>query len=199
MNLEIHNLTKLYQGRTVLRNFSLTLEEGKIYCLMAPSGCGKTTLFRLILGLEQPDSGSIEGVEGRRFGVVFQEDRLCEAYSPLENVMMTADRMVTRSMAVRELSRLLPEESVTRPVFTLSGGMKRRTAVCRALLAPCDIVLMDEPFAGLDEETRQEVIAWILEKAAGKTVLISTHQEEDVEALGARLIRLRDTGETGQS
>lgn len=192
MNLVIHNLTKLYQGRTVFRNLSQTLEEGKTYCLMAPSGCGKTTLFRLLLGLEQPDSGRIEGTGGKRFGVVFQENRLCEAYTPLDNVMMTADRKVTRSQAAGELSRLLPRESVTRPVFTLSGGMKRRTAVCRALLAPCDIVLMDEPFAGLDEETRQEVIAWIREKTVGKTVLISTHQEEDVEALGAQLIRLKD-------
>ncbi len=190
MSLEIHNLTKSFGRLKVLDGVNLAFQDGEICCLMSPSGSGKTTLFRILLGLEKADSGRIIGAEGKRFGVVFQEDRLCEAYTPLENVMMTADKAVARAQARRELCRLLPRESVDRPVYTLSGGMKRRTAVCRALLAPCDIFLMDEPFTGLDEETRLEVIRYIKEKAGGRTVILSTHQEEDVEALGARLVRL---------
>ncbi|MCI8888207.1 MAG: ABC transporter ATP-binding protein [Hungatella sp.] len=190
MNLEICNLTKSFGEHTVLKGVSLIFEEGKTYCVMSPSGSGKTTLFRIIIGLEQADKGEIKGIKGKRFGAVFQEDRLCEAYSPLDNVMMTADRQVTRETAARELCRLLPEESITRPVCTLSGGMKRRTAICRALLAFWDILLMDEPFTGLDDATRKEVISYVREKTAGRLVILSTHQQEDVEALGARLVRL---------
>lgn len=190
MSLEIRNLNKSFEQLKVLDGVNLTFEEGGIYCLMSPSGSGKTTLFRILLGLEQADSGQITGAEGKRFGVVFQEDRLCEAYTPLENVLMTADKTVARAGARKELCRLLPEESVDRPVSTLSGGMKRRTAICRALLASCDIFLMDEPFTGLDEDTRLEVIRYIKEKTEGRTVILSTHQEEDVEALGAWLVRL---------
>lgn len=189
MSLEICNITKSFDGLKVLENVNLTFEEGRIFCIMGASGCGKTTLFRIILGLEQADSGLIKGVKGRRFSVVFQEDRLCEAYSPLQNVLMTAGHGITAAQAKSELCRLLPEEAVTRPVRTLSGGMKRRTAICRALLASYEILLMDEPFTGLDEDTRQEVITYIREKTVGKLVILSTHQEEDVELLGAVLER----------
>ena len=132
----------------------------------------------------------MRGIQGKRFGVVFQEDRLCEAFTPLENVLMTAARGITRENARRELCRLLPEESVDRPVATLSGGMKR-TSICRALLAPSDMVLMDEPFTGLDEDMRRQVIGYIREKTEGKMLILSTHDPEDVKLLGARLVRLK--------
>ncbi len=121
--VEIHDLTKSFQDLRVLEGINLTLEEGKTYCLMAPSGGGKTTLMRILMGLETADSGEIRGLEGKRLAVVFQEDRLCEAYTPLDNVMMTAAPHVTRDTARRELCRLLPEESVGRPVCTLSGPL----------------------------------------------------------------------------
>lgn len=190
MSLKIRDLTKSFQELKVLEGLTLTFEEGEVYCVMSPSGSGKTTLFRILMGLEQADSGEIKGIRGKRFGAVFQEDRLCESFTPVENVLMTGDRGMTREMVRKELCRLLPAESVDRPVFTLSGGMKRRTAICRALLAPSDIVLMDEPFTGLDEGTRQQVIGYIREKTKGKTVILSTHDLGDVEALKARLVRL---------
>lgn len=190
MSLEIRGLTKSFHGLKVLDGVTLTFEDGETCCLMSPSGSGKTTLFRILLGLEKADSGEVTGIQGKRFGVVFQEDRLCETFTPLENVLMTADRSLTKESARRELCRLLPEEALDRPAATLSGGMKRRTAICRALLAPSDLVLMDEPFTGLDEAMRRQVIGYIREKTQGKTLLLSTHDPEDVEMLGARLVRL---------
>lgn len=190
MSLIIRDLTKSFGDLQVLRGVNLCFQEGTTYCLMGPSGSGKTTLLRILLGLEKADGGTVEGAEGRRFGAVFQEDRLCEAYTPLENVMMTADSRLTKAEIREELCRLLPEESLSRPARTLSGGQKRRTAVCRAILAPCDILLMDEPFTGLDEDTRHEVIRYIREKTRGKMVILSTHQEEDVAALEAVPVRL---------
>ena len=191
MSLEICGLTKSFHQLKVLDDVTLTFEDNKTYCLMSPSGSGKTTLFRILLGLEQADRGEVTGIQGKRFGVVFQADRLCEAFSPLENVLMTAARGIIRENARRELCRLLPEESVDRPVATLSGGMKRRTAICRALLAPSDIVLMDEPFTGLDKDMRRQVIGYIREKTEGKMLILSTHDPEDVKTLGARLVRLK--------
>ena len=99
---------------------------------------------------------------------------------------------VIRKMARAELCRLLPEESIDRPVSTLSGGMKRRAAICRALALPFDAVLMDEPFTGQDEDTRRNTAAYIREKTAGKLVIISTHQEEDIALLDGHLLRLEE-------
>lgn len=193
MKLNIKQLSKSYNGLPVLEHVSMTLESGQIYCLMGASGSGKTTLLRILLGLESADSGVIEpaiGQAGRWLAAVFQEDRLCEGFTPLDNVMLTAGRFITSGTALSELCRILPEESISRPVYTLSGGMKRRTAICRALLAPSDGVVMDEPFTGLDEQTKRNVIAYIKEKTAGKLLLISTHQEEDMALLGGTLITL---------
>ena len=184
------DLSKAFENLQVLQGVNLDFKDSGIYCLMGPSGTGKTTFLRILMGLEKADTGVIQGWDGKRFSAVFQEDRLCEAYTPLDNVMMAADRSVTREAARRELCRILPEESVSRPVYTLSGGMKRRTAVCRALLAPYDILVMDEPFAGLDGDTRGQVLRYVREKTEGKLVILSTHMEEDAAVLGAETVRL---------
>lgn len=197
--LIIHDLSKAYGELAVLKRLSLTLESGHTYCLMGPSGCGKTTLLRLILGLEKPDAGSIctvsvsgpsseEPYVSKHLVAVFQEDRLCEAFSPLENILLAAAGTLSRRQAHAELVRLLPEESISRPVSTLSGGMKRRTAILRALLAPSDGILMDEPFTGLDEATKHQVISYIKEKTEGKLLLLATHQEEDAALLEASIL-----------
>ena len=190
MSLAVRDLSKAFENLQVLQGVNLDFKDSGIYCLMGPSGTGKTTFLRILMGLEKADTGVIQGRDGKRFSAVFQEDRLCEAYTPLDNVMMAADRSVTREAARRELCRILPEESVSRPVYTLSGGMKRRTAVCRALLAPYDILVMDEPFAGLDGDTRGQVLRYVREKTEGKLVILSTHMEEDAAVLGAETVRL---------
>lgn len=185
--LIIQNLCKSYGELPILNNLNLNLEPDHSYCLMGPSGSGKTTLIRLILGLEQPDSGTIDRPDC--LTAVFQEDRLCEAFSPLDNVRLAVSGLLSRSQVHAELCRLLPEESVSRPVRTLSGGMKRRVAIARALLAPSDGILMDEPFTGLDESTKHQVISYIKEKSTGKLLFIATHQEEDALLLGADILR----------
>lgn len=188
MTVNIQNLCKSFSSGLLLDHLNLQLDSSKCYCLMGPSGRGKTTLLRILMGLETADSGTISGLEQSRIGVVFQEDRLCETFSPIDNVRLVTD--LPADQVRIELSRLLPEESLPRPVSTLSGGMKRRTAICRALLAPCDILLMDEPFTGLDQQTKAVAIQYLLEKSAGKLLLLSTHQEEDAKLLGAEIIRL---------
>ena len=108
----------------------------------------------------------------------------------MENLRFVLGKSVSREDIRRELSLLLPEESLSRPVFTLSGGMKRRTAICRAMTAHSDLIIMDEPFTGLDEDTKKLVIEYIKSRQRGRLLIVSTHQEEDVELLGGELVRM---------
>ena len=103
---------------------------------------------------------------------------------------MVTGRALSGEQIRGELSRLLPPECFDRPIWTMSGGMKRRTAICRAVLAQSQALLMDEPFTGLDEDNRRLAIRYIREKAAGRLLILTTHQEEDVELIGGRLVRL---------
>ena len=191
MTLTLENLQKSYGSLPVLDHCSFSFSSGRIYCLMGPSGSGKTTLFRILMGLEPADGGSIRfEPSSPEFSAVFQEDRLCETFSPVENLRFVLGKSVSREDIRRELSLLLPEESLSRPVFTLSGGMKRRTAICRAMTANSDLIIMDEPFTGLDEDTKKLVIEYIKSRQRGRLLIVSTHQEEDVELLGGELVRM---------
>lgn len=190
ISLSIQNLSKSYEGERVLENLNLTFLGNRTYCLMAPSGAGKTTLFRILLGLEQPDSGEICGLSGLRRAAVFQEDRLLEGFTALENIRFVTGRRYTNPFLEKEIRRLLPEEALGKPVCEFSGGMRRRTAILRALLAPSDLILMDEPFTGLDRETKLLAAELIKEYAKGKLLLFSTHQEEDATLLGAEILRV---------
>ncbi len=193
----VKNVSKAYGEEHVLCGFSCTIEAGGRYCLMAPSGSGKTTLFRLISRMERADEGSIEGVP-EQIGMVFQEDRLCESYDTLTNIMLTMDWKGTGNQAFRrakiakkareEAARILPEDCLTKPVSELSGGMRRRCAILRAMLSGADVIMMDEPFTGLDEENRRRTAAYIMEKLSGRTLIVTTHRGQDAELLDAVLL-----------
>lgn len=192
MELNINHLSKSYGDLEVLTDVNLTLRSGNIYCLMGPSGSGKTTFFRILLGLLKADSGHMEGPNGIKTAAVFQENRLCEEFTPIDNLtMVTAgSSKETRKKAKEALLKLLPEESLSRPVSTLSGGMKRRVAIARALWITSDMIIMDEPFTGLDDDTKRTVIRRIMECSKNKLVIISTHQEEDAGLLNGILMKI---------
>lgn len=193
MNIQLKNICKSYEHKQVLENLSLTFASGQSYCITAPSGTGKTTLFRLLLGLEKPDSGSIQfSEEAPRFGVVFQEDRLCKDLDAVSNVMLVSEKSLNREEVVKELNRLLPDDSLRQPVSQFSGGMKRKTAICRALLAESNVVIMDEPFTGLDEVSKHHVIDLIKEKTKNKIFIFSSHNPEDLKSLDAVNIELEN-------
>lgn len=189
--LHINALSKTYGEETVLDHVTLHLETGRAYCLMAPSGSGKTTLFRILLGLESADSGRIDGLKEMRLAAVFQEDRLLEGYTALENLKFVTGRRYSSDQLRSWLLRLLPEDAMKKPIHEFSGGMKRRTALLRALLAPSDMIIMDEPFTGLDQETKHTAIRLIRELTEGKLLLFSTHAEEDAALLSAEIIHLK--------
>lgn len=183
-DIVIENLCKAYEGKPVLDHFSATLPAGSITGLMAPSGAGKTTLLRLLMGLETPDSGTITGLAGVRLSVVFQEDRLCDNLSAVSNI-----RLVNPALSVQEVERALERIGLSgalwQPARALSGGMRRRVAILRALLAEYGFLLLDEPFKGLDKTTKETVMADTRQRIRGRTVLFVTHDASELEALGA--------------
>lgn len=185
--LEAVNVSKAFDGRPVIRDFSARFSPGSRTCLMGPSGCGKTTLLRLLMGLETPDGGQIRIPKGTRFSAVFQEDRLLNRLTAAANVRLAA--RVPAAQAEELLLALgIPLESLSLPVSAFSGGMKRRVALCRALLAEYDVLTLDEPYKGLDEETRARVMRLVEAHTAGRTVILVTHTLEEAE--GYELIRL---------
>ncbi len=169
----LKNVTKEYHGDAVLKDFSAEYVADKVYLLNSPSGSGKTTLLRLVAGLEQPDEGFVER-GGARIAFLFQEDRLCEEYSALKNVEMVTGK---QAQAREWLEQLLEQEDLEKPCRELSGGMKRRVALARALAAEADILLLDEPYTGLDEVNREKVRKCISENTVGRIVLLASHVE----------------------
>lgn len=164
------HICKNYGGKQVLSGFDADYEPGHTYYLTWESGSGKTTLLRILCGLELPDSGELRG--GTSFGMVFQEDRLCEEYSALRNVELT---LGDRKRAEAALLELLDKEDIGKPCSQLSGGMKRRVALVRAMETNAACLLLDEPFTGMDACTRQRAEAYIRRKAGGRVLIIATH------------------------
>lgn len=168
--LSLSEVSKSYGEKQLFDCFSAAYERGQIYYFKTPSGSGKTTLFRMIAGLEAPDHGRIAVNE--KIAAAFQEDRLCESYSALKNLELVCG---SGEAAYQYLEPLLAEEDMNKPCCRLSGGMKRRVAVARAFAAQREIILLDEPFAGLDEENRRKMQEYILVHGKNKAVLIATH------------------------
>lgn len=192
MSIQIKKLCKAFGEHKVLKGLDLTLEDGGIYCLMGASGMGKTTFLHILLGLESKDSGDIEGIKSGRISAMFQENRLCENLTAAQNTALVCKNSMTIGEITNKLSEILPAECMTQPVSELSGGMKRRAALARAMLFDSDLVILDEPFTGLDSNTKREVIDFILRMQRGRILLISTHGEEDVSLLGGKKLRLEE-------
>lgn len=187
--MKIEHLCKSFDGKAVLEDVSLTLEPGAAVCLMAPSGRGKTTLLRCIAGLEKPDSGTVRDVP-ERIGYVFQEDRLCGHMSAVENVRLATGRRMDTETIQSHLTELGLGGQLHQPVEELSGGQRRRVAIARAVCFGGGLLLLDEPFKGLDAETRQQAAAYILRHRNGAAVVCVTHDREDAAALGAEIVAL---------
>lgn len=190
MPVQIKNLSKAYDGRAVLENFSLALPERGTVCFLGPSGSGKTTLLHLIAGLIKPESGTISGLEHKKISFIFQEDRLLPWLTAEENVAVVMDKRQSAGCSpLQWLEKLgLAGEEHKRPC-ELSGGMRRRVAIARALAFSGDILLMDEPFKGLDTQTRSLVMDVIQRETHGALKILVTHQEEEAAMLSDVIFR----------
>ena len=167
--LELSHVGKSYGAKIVLQDCSVCFDQG-IHAVTGPSGAGKTTLLRIVAGLEAY-TGTVTGAG--RISYLFQEPRLLPWFTAQANVALVSDKDTSRTMLA---AVGLKKDLLTYPQ-QLSGGMQRRVALARALAAPFDTLLLDEPLAGLDEKTAKGVLSLIWEKARGKTVLFVTHDQ----------------------
>ncbi|MCL2137029.1 MAG: ATP-binding cassette domain-containing protein [Coriobacteriia bacterium] len=187
-DISIRHLNKSYGEKPVLVDLSLELLAGKRYLMNDPSGTGKTTLLRLLLGLEAFDSGSI--VNNNRLAMVFQEPRLFEDKDALENLQVIVGKHHDVDTIRLTLLRLLPEESLASPVKQLSGGMRRRVELCRALLAPSQVILLDEPFAGLDAASSAMAQELVLSMLDSRSLVVVSHDLDESGLLGLKTVSL---------
>lgn len=185
MTVLFDKVRKTFDGKQVFSDFSYTLSLQGITALMGPSGCGKTTLLRLLCGLESPDSGTISGVP-ETYTFLFQENRLLPWASALENVALVSD-IETAKNILRKVG--LAQELQTLP-SSLSGGMQRRVALARALAHKSPVLLLDEPFKGLDADLCREMIALLRQEAEKRPILLVTHSLQEAELAGATVINL---------
>lgn len=189
MSIVFNSVSKSFDNKNVISNFTYRFEQGKIYCLMGESGCGKTTLLNLIMGIHKPEKGEITGVP-QRVSAVFQEDRLCEEFTPVGNLLAVSKKGCSPKKIHRLLDELGLAEHKAKAVSCLSGGQKRRVAIARALLVESDVLILDEPFKGLDEAMRKAVVETVLSNAKGKTIIVATHDVKDCQLLSAEIIKL---------
>ena len=187
--LNIQHLEKRFGEKVLFLDLCLTVDAPAV--LWAPSGWGKTTLLRILMGLEAPTGGTVEGVG--RVGAVFQEDRLCPQLTAVQNValVLPGDEIRYKQDIICDFQRLgMDTAALALPAGRLSGGQKRRTALLRALWAPADTLLLDEPFTGMDPETLGAAAALLAQKSAGRPVLLATHDREAIRLLGWPVIEL---------
>lgn len=186
--LKAVNITKKFGDNTVLDNFSREFADGRVTAVLGRSGCGKSTLLNVLMGLIAPDGGEVLRGKNERISAVFQEDRLCENLTASANIRLVTGRRYTREQIAVELAAVGLADCADKPVRELSGGMKRRTALLRALLAEYDTLFLDEPFKGLDEDTKRTVMEYVQEKTRGKTVVLVTHDRDECAFLADEVI-----------
>lgn len=195
-SLRIEGLACTYDtdgGAPLRLNYEdLTVAAGARLCVMAPSGAGKTTLLSMMAGIKQPSAGTIAHDDGQTpaMAAVLQDCTLLPWASALENIALVAKDASEIRRGARLCRAMLDEEALAKPARALSGGMRRRAELARVLAHPSSLVILDEPFAGLDEATKERCTRVIDDELAGRTLIIATHDEEDARTLGCDITRL---------
>ncbi len=181
--IEIKNLSFSYPEHKIFENVNLTISDGERVILRGASGKGKTTLLRLILGLEKAQKGEIN-LNNRIVSAVFQEDRLLPFKTVKENITLFA----TEEKALYSLQKLGLLDAANLYPAELSGGMARRVSIARALSVEADIYILDEAFSGLDSKNIEKAAEFINEVTKGKILIAVSHNDKDEERLNAAAI-----------
>lgn len=208
VNLEIKNLTKIYNGKTVLNNISFEVNDGEFLSILGPSGCGKTTLLKILIGIEKCTSGEIiknkEDItmtdpSKREMGIVFQNYALFPNMTVLDNVMYALNlKLKDKEKAKKESLNMIKivnmEEHIHKYPHQLSGGQQQRVAIARTLALKPDIILFDEPMSALDADNRLTLRRELkeLQKKFKTTMIYITHDQEEAFSLSDRVMVMND-------
>lgn len=188
----LFDVTKRFDGRMVLSRFTLELPRTGGVCLFGPSGCGKTTALRILCGLERPDTGRVEDMAGLRIACQFQEDRLLPWYTVRRNLALASGAGLSHqeadARAAKWLSRVGLSDAMDKLPGELSGGMRRRASLARALMFGGDVLVLDEPLKELDDAMRRRMLALIAEQMPGRLTVLVTHSREEAERLGMQIV-----------
>ena len=187
MTIEVENVSYTVDGKEVLKDISWEVSSDDIWLLSGPEGSGKTALISIIIGTLEPTAGRVRLLGDYKYdrvnaGVVFQEDRLFDKMSAAENVAVVRPE-TSPAVAAEELEKLMPSELVSVPVSELSPVHRRITAIVRAVSVPSDILIMDEPFRGMDDEMTKKVFSYIKEVAGHKGIIIAQRDQGPLPAL----------------
>lgn len=178
-----------YGAEPLCEPLGFSLGPSSCLCLQAPSGTGKTTLLHTVARLQRPLAGSLENTARGR-SMMFQDTRLVEDLDAIDNILLFARRGFSRKDARDLACELLPKDALSRPVRELSGGQRRRVELARAFAAPGELVLLDEPFGGLDAQAHSCALAFVKRHGAGRIVVFATHDANDAQVLGAQILKL---------
>ncbi len=185
MGIELINLTKKYGDKTLFESFSYSFPNCGIYQIAGDSGIGKTTLLRIISGLDKTFEGTI--ISENKFAFVFQEYRLFQHLNAMENVMLVINGK-TKENAAHTAKDILyalsfTEQDIELYPNELSGGMKQRVAIARAMASDFDVMILDEPFKELDKTLARKVFELIEEISKDKLVILTSHDELPIQAV----------------
>lgn len=179
MPIKIEELSVCFGNKKVLDHFSHEFPETGVACINGPSGCGKTTLVRVIAGLIQPEKGEVTGVQKGEISMMFQEDRLFPWLTARENIEIVQ----IKTGAYDWLEAVgLSQEAGTKP-DGLSGGMRRRVALARALSYPAKLLILDESFKGLDQKSKQDLYPLIRQSSKDRLVILISHDRDEISYL----------------
>lgn len=190
--IELKDVSVAFQGHSVLEHCSLLVPDGGHTAVMGPSGSGKTTLLRLIAGQLAPDQGSVTVSHGR-ISYMYQEPRLLPWLTAEENVnLVLSDKPETMGTARQWLAAVGLADAMKKHPAELSGGMRQRVSLARALAYDGDLFLLDEPLSSLDEAMAAELLDLLKQYTQGKSMIFVTHSPEQAKVLGGEIYRMNN-------
>ena len=194
MEMELKHISKQFDGNIIFKDFDIAFQEGVISCILGPSGCGKTTLLNMMGGVTAADSGDFSSLNGKRFSYIFQAPRLLPWKTVEENIGFVMDRHIPASERQQKLAYLLQMVEMSHYAnyypSQLSGGMAQRVSIARAFAIDSDVILMDEPFSGLDITLKKNIMERFVEiwKRDKRTVVYVTHDIDEALLLSDEII-----------